>query len=72
MEIMLTQNEVQDQSKDPPLLIVSRSLADWMSIIYIRGLCFLADKHLQAEAEFAGMLSSQIQYMHLFILPKEM
>lgn len=27
----------------------------------------LADKHLQAEAEFAGMLSSKIQYMHLFI-----
>lgn len=50
MEIMLTWNEVQNQSKDPLLLIVSHSLTDWMSIIYIHELCFLADKHLRAEA----------------------
>lgn len=69
MEIMLTRNEVQNQSKDPLLLIVPHSLTDWMSIIYIHELCFLADKHLRAEALFAGciseILSSQIHVMYM-------
>lgn len=49
MKIILVWNEVQNQSKDPQLLIVSHSLPDWMSIIYIHKLCSLAGNHLQAE-----------------------
>lgn len=49
MEIMLTRNEAQSQSKDPPLLIVSPSLTDSKSIIYIYVLCLVAGKYVQAE-----------------------
>lgn len=45
MKIVLLWNEVQNQSNDPQLLIVSHSLPDWATVV----LCSLAGNHLQAE-----------------------
>lgn len=50
MEITLTQNEMENQSKHPLLLIAPSKLNDSVSIIYNLRLCCLADKNLEAEA----------------------